>query len=200
LKIRIKIQQPKTCMKISILHWLTLLAACLITSVSLLGCATARKSSSLTANPADVDTIPDIMRVSYETISGPKGARVQLERDRTLYLPGAIFVGGWEAKGKIKTQILTPEQYRLSLVNSKAAYEKEIGRRIERYGKIAEVRSVSAVRAPTPDGPVTERYVVYSQLYWDSARWWITGQVWEQETPGNLIPESWIGKWEDMTH
>jgi hypothetical protein len=165
------------------------------------GCATYQRSSALQAatppkaSPTDVDTIPDIMRVSYETISGP----VQLKRDRTLYMPGAIFVGGWEEDGKIKTQILTPEAYRQRLVNRKASYETEIGRRIERYGKIAEVRSVTAVHAPTSDGPVTERFVVYSQLYWDGIRWWITGQVWEQETPNHLIPESWIAKWEDVT-
>ena len=41
------------------------------------------------AAPADVGTIADIMRVSYEVISGPAGAVRQWRRDRTLYMPGA---------------------------------------------------------------------------------------------------------------
>jgi len=44
------------------------------------------------AVPADVGTIADIVRVSYEVFSGPAGMPRQWRRDSTLYMPGATFV------------------------------------------------------------------------------------------------------------
>jgi len=150
-----------------------------------------------TANPADVGTIADIMRTSYETING---ASVQLDRDRTLYLPGALFVGGWPENGQIKPVILTPEEFRMRLIKQdKPGYEVVLGRRIERYGLIAQVREVTGTHEPTLQDPIARRSVVYSQLFWDGTRWWITGQVWQRETPTTPIHESWIGTWEDIT-
>ena len=51
------------------------------------------------AASADVGTIADIMRVSYEVISGPAGTPRQWDRDRTLYMPGATCRQvDWESK------------------------------------------------------------------------------------------------------
>jgi hypothetical protein len=50
-----------------------------------------------------------------------------------------------------------------------------------------------------PDGPVTDRWVNYFQLYWDGTRWWISAMVWDQERPGLQIPESWIGQLDEDT-
>ncbi|HEY3124786.1 MAG TPA: hypothetical protein VGK70_12100 [Thermoanaerobaculia bacterium] len=33
----------------------------------------------------------------------------------------------------------------------------------------------------------------YVQLYWDDARWWIAGVVWDQERRDNPIPAAWLG-------
>jgi len=178
------------------LHRLALLAATIVT-LSLLGCTTARKFSTPIPNPADVGSIPDIVRVSYEVISGPAGVPRQWDRDRTLYIPGATFVAVWEDEGKVKTKIMTPEDYRRDFKIRAGVFETEIGRRIERYGHVAHVRSVAVVRS-TPDGPVEERYINYFQLYWDGTRWWIAGMVWDKERPSAPIPEAWIGKWEEV--
>ena len=43
------------------------------------------------ADPRDFGTIEDIVRVSYEVISGPPGTPRQWRRDSTLYAPGAMF-------------------------------------------------------------------------------------------------------------
>jgi hypothetical protein len=56
---------------------------------------------------------------------------------------------------------------------------------------VAQVRSVSVARR-TPEGPVESGYVNYVQLFWDGARWWIAGAVWDQERPDNPFPASWI--------
>jgi hypothetical protein len=69
--------------------------------------------------------------------------------------------------------------------------EYEIGSHVERFGNVAQVRSVYALRR-TADGPVIDRGVNYFQLYWDGARWWITGMVWNDERPDNPIPKDWV--------
>jgi hypothetical protein len=151
---------------------------------------------SRAATPADVGTIADIMRVSYEVISGPAGAPRQWDRDRTLYMPGATFVSTSKRDGKVQTTIMTTEEYRQKSDASFVAeglFETEIGSRVERFGNVAQVRSVSVARR-TPRGPVEARYVNYAQLYWDGARWWIAGAVWDQERPDNPIPAAWLGR------
>ena len=188
-------------MKTPALHWVVLPAACLVTLLSWFGCSTPQKSSRLTANPTDVDTIPHLMRASYETVSGPAGVKEQVRqiaRDSTFYMPGAMFVSVSEEQGQIKTKIMSEKAYWEGYDSSHPAYETEAGRRVERYGNVAQVRSVSVLRS-SPDGPITKRYVNYCDLYWDGKRWWIAGMVWQKESPNMPIPDSWLGTWEEVT-
>src|ERR1700758_1597071 len=101
-------------MKTPVLDRLVVPAACIFTLLSLFGCATPRKSSTLTANPADVDTIAHLMRASYETVSGPAGVKEQVRqiaRDATFYIPGVMLVSVSEEKGQIKSKIMSEKQY-----------------------------------------------------------------------------------------
>jgi hypothetical protein len=146
------------------------------------------------AAPADVGTIADIMRVSYEVISGPAGAPRQSDRDRTLYMPGATFVSTSKRDGKVQTTIMTTEEYRQksdARFVAEGLFETEIGSRVERFGNVAQVRSISVARR-TPTGPVEGRYVNYAQLFWDGNRWWIAAMVWDEERPDNPIPAAWL--------
>jgi hypothetical protein len=163
-----------------------------------LAASTSLEAQAPAADPADVGTIVDIVRVSYEVISGPAGESRQWQRDRTLYMPGATFVSVTETDGRVETKIMTPEEYRRDFDESRGLYETEIGRRIERWGHVAQVRSVAVVRR-TPDGPVVDRYVNYFQLYWDGTRWWIAGMVWDKERPTAPIPDAWVGRWEEVS-
>ena len=98
------------------------------------------------ADPADVSTIEGIVQAYYEVINGPPGAPRQWRRDSTLYMPAAMFVGMREAKGKPAADIMTPEEFRRGVDSEFVALgflETEIGRRIERFGNVAQVRSVT---------------------------------------------------------
>jgi hypothetical protein len=111
-------------------------------------------------------------------------------------MPGATFVVTGKRDGKIETTIMTPEKYRRksdARLVAQGLFETEIGSRVERFGNVAQVRSVSVARR-TPDGPIEARYVNYVQLYWDGNRWWIAGIVWDQERPDNPIPTAWLGR------
>jgi hypothetical protein len=158
--------------------------------------ASAARGQARAADPADVGTIPAIVHATYDVMNGPAGHPRQWPRDETLYMPGATFVSMSETNGRVESTILTPEEFRRSLDVKRGFYETEIGRRIERYGNMAQVRSVAVIRS-TKDGPVEERYVNYFQLYWDGMRWWIAQIVWDQERPATPIPQAWIGQWEE---
>jgi hypothetical protein len=133
------------------------------------------------ADPADVGTIDAIVRASYEVISGPAGTPRQWRRDSTLYSPGGTFVATSERDGKMNASFV-----------ANGLIEAGIGSRVERFGNVAQVRSVYEARH-TPDGPVIARGVNYLMLYWDGTRWWITGMVWDDERPANRVPKEWIG-------
>jgi uncharacterized protein YciI len=145
---------------------------------------------------ADVATLEGIMHAYYDVINGPPGQPRQWERDRTLYMPGARFVAMLEdEEGNPAPRLLTPEEYQRwtdAGFVAEGAHETETGSRVERWGNIAQVRSVGEFRR-RPGGPVLDRYVNYVLLYWDGSRWWIHGAVWDTERPGKEIPEEWVG-------
>lgn len=148
------------------------------------------------ANPADVRTIGDIVRASYEAINGPAGAERQWQRNSTLYMPTATFVFARDQAGTVQTTTKTLDDFQRRIKSpafvARGGFETEIGRRIERFGNVAQVRSVSMVRF-TPNGPIKGRFVNYLQLYWDGVRWWIAGMVFDKERPNAPIPSEWIG-------
>jgi uncharacterized protein YciI len=146
-------------------------------------------------DPADVATIEGIMHAYYDVINGPPGQPRQWERDRTLYMPGAMFVSMSEGDGRPVATLMTPEDYRHGVdagFVEQGAFEVETGSRIERFGNVAQVRSVGEFRR-SPDGPILARYVNYVHLYWDGSRWWISGAVWDEERPNAQIPSDWVG-------
>lgn len=159
-------------------------------------CGPARASAQIpSAEPTDVGTIEGIVSAYYDVISGPAGSPRQWRRDSTLYMPGATFVATREHDGKPLAEVMTPEEFRRSFnadFVEKGFFETEIGHRIERFGNVAQVRSVYETRRAATF-PLLGRGVNYLLLYWDGTRWWITGAVWDDERPDNKLPQSWIG-------
>jgi hypothetical protein len=150
------------------------------------------------ADPADVGTIEGIVHAYYDVINGPAGAPRQWRRDSTLYMPGATFVAMRESAGKPAPDIMTPEQFRRAVDHDmveQGFVETEIGHRIERFGNVAQVRSVYQNRRAAK-APLLGRGVNYLLLYWDGTRWWISSAVWDDERPGSKLPESWVGRQE----
>ena len=151
--------------------------------------------------PSDVGSIAALVQASYETMSGPAGTPRQWPRDSSLYMPGATFVAVRERDGRVAVTRLTAQEYRQTRFprfEANGLYETEVGRRIERFGNVAQVRSVAVARR-TPNGPIDGQYVNYFQLYFDGRRWWIAGMVWDEGRPAAPIPKAWIGHWEEVT-
>jgi hypothetical protein len=156
--------------------------------------STAAVAQMPPANPTDVGTLDGIVTAFYDVINGPAGKPRQWRRDSTLYMPKATFVSMAEKNGKPAPEIMTPEEFRRA-VNAELVkngfFETEIGRRVERFGNVAEVRSVYQMRRAA-NGPLLGRGVNYLLLYWDGTRWWIANAVWDDERPNSRLPPSWI--------
>jgi hypothetical protein len=153
-------------------------------------------SQSPRAEAGDVATIEGIVHAYYDVINGPPGVPRQWRRDSTLYMPGATFVAMRQQNGKPAADVMTPEAFRRAVNDDfvkQGFFETEIGHRIERFGNVAQVRSVYETRHAA-GGPLLGRGVNYLLLYWDGARWWITSAVWDDERSGNKLPDSWIGR------
>lgn len=167
-----------------------------LAAIPLLKAPSSAAAQMPAADSADVRTIEGIVNAYYDVINGPPGAPRQWRRDSTLYMPAATFVSMGERDGKPVVSVMTPEEYRRATNASfveKGFFETEIGHRIERFGNVAQVRSVYETRH-VAKGPLLARGVNYLMLYWDGARWWISGAVWDDERPGTRLPASWVGR------
>src|SRR3977135_4252334 len=102
-------------------------------------------------NPADVESIDAIVNAAYDAISGPAGKKRDWDRERSLYFPGARLIPTAMKEGAdvsenagLEPQILDVDAFiaRVEPIFEKDGfYEKEIARRIEQFGNIAQVWS-----------------------------------------------------------
>src|SRR6266446_6376419 len=100
------------------------------------------------ADPADVESIDAIIAATYDVISGPAGKKRDWDRERSLFVPGARLIPTATIPGKTDVDlaplVLDVEGYiaRVEpLFEKEGFYEKEIARRVERFGQIAHVWS-----------------------------------------------------------
>ena len=75
------------------------------------------------------------------------------------------------------------------LFQGKGFYEREVGRRVERFGPLAHVWSTYA-GALEPGGEPFVRGVNSIQLVEADGRWVVVQLLWQQETPELLLPEA----------
>jgi hypothetical protein len=141
----------------------------------------------------DVSTIDGIIKVSYETISGPAGQPRQWGRDRTLYIPDVYYVqtGVSRKTGKAIFRGMTYQQYADEAgpgLEKYGYFEREIGRSVRVFGHVASAMSAWEARTEA-NGKVNGRGVNSIQLVNDGKRWWITSINWDNETPDTPIPQ-----------
>ncbi|HUP00436.1 MAG TPA: hypothetical protein VM737_02820 [Gemmatimonadota bacterium] len=156
--------------------------------------AEAQEGSPQYPLPTDVESLDGIIRAYYEVVSGPAGKSADRARDESLHAPGArIGISGVDPDGKPTLQMMTLGEYhdRFGGPRANPFYEWEIHRVTQRFGNIAHVWSTYAI-SDTPGGASTGRGINSIQLYFDGARWWITGWVFDSERAGNPIPRQFL--------
>ena len=144
------------------------------------------------ARPADVESIDAIMRAVYDVISGPAGQARDWNRFRSLLAPGARLIPtGKQPNGAGVLRVWTPEEYIATAgpaLERDGFFEREIGRKLERYGNVVHLMSAYDSKRTLSDPKPFARGVNSFQLFFDGTRWWVVTIYWEAETPGNPIP------------
>jgi len=148
-------------------------------------------------NLADVTSIDAIITAAYDVISGPAGEKRDWERERSLYYPGARLIPTAKpgANDGLAPQMLDVDGF-IARVEPYFAehgfFEKEIARRTEQFGHIAQVWSTYESRYNADDPEPFMRGINSIQLFYDGNRWWIVNIFWQQESAEDSIPEKYL--------
>ncbi len=145
------------------------------------------------ADAKDVADVDNIIKALYDVISGPAGER-NWDRFRSLFYPGATMGAVLNTPQGRQYQKFTPEEY----VKMNAPhfmqygfYEKEVGRRVNSFGNIAQVFSTYEYTLETPQ-TIKQRGINSIELIRSNDRWHILSLVWDEETTQNPISESFL--------
>jgi hypothetical protein len=136
-----------------------------------------------------------ILAALYDVISGPAGQARDWNRFRSLFVPGARLIPtGLTPEGRGRITVLDPDGYvaRSSAALAKGFFEKEIARKVERYGAIAHVFSTYEARRGADDTQLLARGINSIQLFDDGTRWWIVSIYWQAERPETPIPAEYL--------
>lgn len=149
------------------------------------------------ANTADVASIDAIMKSVYDVISGDAGQKRDWDRFRSLFHKGARLIpsGKNPTTGVVAARVLSVEDYvaRASATMEKDGFfEREIGRKTDVYGNIAQVFSSYESFHKKDDKKPFARGINSFQLLNDGKRWWVVNIYWQGETPENPIPEQYL--------
>jgi hypothetical protein len=163
----------------------------------------AKPRTAVAARPDDVKSIDTILAALYDTISGPAGGR-DWDRLRSLFYAGARLIpcgkvpqnqGGGEPA--VAAHVLTVEEFIKRAepgVKAQGFLEREIARRVERFGAIAHVFSTYESRHAASDPQPFVRGINSIQLFFDGSRWSVVTIFWDSERAGQSIPEEYLPK------
>jgi hypothetical protein len=148
------------------------------------------------AKAADVASIEAILAALYDVISGAKGQERDWDRFRGLFATGARLIPCLpkNSKGKAATRVFTVDEFAERAAASsrqRGFYEKEVARKLERFGHIAQVFSTYESRE-RPDAEPFARGINSIQLFWDETRWWVVTIFWDAATPERPIPPEYL--------
>lgn len=147
-------------------------------------------------NPKDVASIDAILAALYDVISGEAGKARDWDRFRSLFAPGARLMPIVRlASGKDTLRVMTPDDYVESgkkRFAEKGFFEKEVARRVERYGNLVHVFSTYEARERASDEKPFIRGINSVQLLCDGARWYVVSVMWQAETAEFPLPEKYL--------
>ncbi len=155
------------------------------------------KTETKTANPADVSSIDSIMKAVYEVISGDAGAKRDWDRFRTLFYKDARLIptGKNPQTGVVGARASTPDEYvekNSPFFEKNGFFEKEISRKTDVFGNIAQVFSTYAAYKKSDDKEPFLRGINSFQLLYDGKRWWVMTIYWQAESKDDPIPAEYL--------
>jgi hypothetical protein len=156
----------------------------------------AQTAAPPAARAEDVRSMEAILGALYDVISGPAGQGRDWDRMRSLFAPGARLIPTVYRPDSVPSLLIWDvEQYIRQVgprLEASGFFEKEVARRVERFGGVTQVFSTYESRRAAGDPTPIARGINSIQLFYDGKRWWIVTIYWEAERPGNLIPSRYL--------
>jgi hypothetical protein len=159
--------------------------------------ASAQGAPAPEPRPEDVASMDAIIAALYDVISGPAGQPRDWNRFRSLFVAGARLIPtGRTPEGVARITVSDPEGYITRSANALAQgfFEKEIARKVDRFGGVAHVFSTYEARRKADDTQLLARGINSIQLFNDGKRWWIVSIYWQAERPDSQIPAEYLPK------
>lgn len=141
-------------------------------------------------------TLDSTIKTLYAMISGEKEAKRNWKQFKFLFAKDAKLIpSGKNKEGVFGVRYLSPEDYVKNSnewLVSNGFIEKEIKRKVDRFGNIVHVfSSYEAFHSKEDDKPFM-RGINSIQLVHDGERWWIVNIYWTNETDAIRIPEKYL--------
>jgi hypothetical protein len=158
---------------------------------------TAEQAAAPAADPKDVESLDAIVAAVYEVISGPPGER-DWKRFASLFAKDARLVAVRVPKdgGKPTLMVMTPADYQErggKYFLTHGFFEHELSRKTDSYGAMTHIYSTYESR-DSQDGKPFARGINSMEFFFDGVRWWCVEIYWDEERPGNPIPEKYSAK------
>lgn len=144
------------------------------------------------AQADDLTTLDGIIHALYDSISGPAGVARDGQRFRSLFLEGARLVRtSLDEGGAASAVVMGVDEYILAAneyFKTNGFYEREIARRVERFGHVTHALSTYESRRDSADPEPFARGLNSIQLFHDGRRYHVVTIFWDFERPDNPIP------------
>ncbi|WP_115462147.1 hypothetical protein [Winogradskyella aurantiaca] len=133
----------------------------------------------------DVKSIDAIINAYYDVVSGSSSDPWEFERDKFIHSETALITRLNE-NGKAESHSLEAEYIPIGLSPKEDFYEKELKRKVSKYGNIAQVWSAFEIRTD-PNTESNIRGLNSIQLHYENGRWFIDSWTCEMESDKNKI-------------
>lgn len=145
----------------------------------------------------DVGSMDGILKAVYDVISGEANQKRDWDRFRSLFHKDARLIptGINPSTGITQARAFTPDEYierSEPFMMKNGFFEKEIARRVEKFGNIVHVFSTYAGRYKAGDVKPFLRGINSFQLLFDGKRWWIVNIYWQAESKDNPLTEEFL--------
>ena len=145
-----------------------------------------------------VKTLDSTLESLYNVISGEAGEKRDWDLFRFLFTPDAKLIPSGKGKdGKVGHKYMTAEDYVTNSgpwLEKNGFFEKEIARKVEEFGNIAQVFSTYESYKSEKDEKPFARGINSIQMLNDGTRWWVVNIYWCNETAENPIPKKYLPK------
>jgi hypothetical protein len=157
------------------------------------------ESSTSEASPnedlGDGRSLASMVAALYRTISAPANGERDWDRFRALFFPGAQLLRTVaDADGQVSLSVMDVEgfiRFASPYFRDHPFYEREIFRRVDQFGQIAQVFSTFDSSSDPEGKNSLGRGINSIQLWSDNQRWWVVNLLWDDERPGNPIPPAY---------